>query len=45
MKSTLIVVNQLFQIMVASQMRISLLEDENVDLLLVDGSSGIREIS
>lgn len=44
MKRSLIVVNQLFQIMVASQMRISVLKNEDVDLLLVDGSSGIREI-
>lgn len=44
MKKSLIVVNQLFQLMVASQMRISVLKDEDVDLLLVDSSAGIRYI-
>ena len=40
-KRYLFIVNQLFQLMVATQMRMTLFADADADLLLINSSSGI----
>ena len=44
MKRTLFVVNQLFQFMVACQIKLSLLQNDYTDILFVETSAGIRNL-
>lgn len=44
MSRSLIIVNQLFQVMVAAHLRKTILKNEKVDLLLIDSCVGIKEV-